>query len=204
MLTSTSSSLTVLRVLVAITAMSLLPSVTMAVDDNVVDPYWEHRDEGETGIFDYDDSQDIPWIENETEILALPDEADLEQIDIDELPPGMKLLIDTSRISVDPGDRVVRLWMVLRSEGGVDNGTYEGYRCILNEYKVYAHATPRRDPPVSKMKRAVWRDVGKNVRGNYRRELLLNYFCTLRGARSVQDIRTALTVGVDRDTWFHN
>jgi hypothetical protein len=194
----------VLRTAAVALVLSLWPLATMSADEHIIDPYREHRDEGETGVFDYDDSQDIPWIENETEILALPDDANLRPVNIGNLPPGMTLLIDTSRISVDPVDRVVRLWVVLRSDGGVDNSTYEGYRCIVNQYKVYAHATPQRDPPVSKMKRAAWREVGKSARGNYRRELLLNYFCTIRGVRSAQAIQSALQVGVETDTWFNN
>lgn len=177
------------------------PAVAADVD---IDPYGEYRDEGETGVFQYDDSQDIPWIESETEILALPREQDLVEIDVAELPPGMKLLIDTRRISVNPDDRAVRLWLVLRSDSGVDNGSYEGFRCILNQYKVYAYATPRRTPPVSKTNRPSWRDLSKNPRGNYRRELLQEYFCTIRGVRAESEIRVALTRGVERDTWLHN
>jgi hypothetical protein len=193
-----------LRASIASLALLLCSFTVAASDDAMIDPYWEHRDEGETGIFEYDDSQDIPWIENETEILALPDESNLQPVNLGNLPPGMTLLVDASRISVNPDDRVVRLWVVLRSDGGVDNASYEGYRCTVNEYKVYAHATPRRDPPVSKMTRATWREVGKNARGNYRRELLLNYFCTIRGVRSVQSIQSALRAGVETDTWFNN
>ena len=178
-----------------------MPSLAADVD---IDPYSEYRDEVTKGEFSYDDSQDIPWIENETEILAVPQEDDLARINLGDLPPGMTLLVDTRRISVNPDDKVVRLWIVLRSDAGVDNATYEGYRCVLNEYKVYAYATPRRTPPVTKANRPVWREVPSSRNNKLRRELLTDYFCTIRGVRAAEEIRVALTRGVERDTWFNN
>ena len=179
----------------------LLPTGAVA-DDGAVDPYERFRDDVERGEFAYDDSQDIPWIENETEILAPPREEDLVQVGLRQMPKGMRLLIDTRRISVDPDDGVVRLWLVLRSDAGVDNGTYEGYRCDTYENKVYAYATPRRTPPVTKALSPRWREVKPSRLGNHRMELLIDYFCTLRGTRTADEIRLALAGQVERETWY--
>lgn len=170
--------------------------------DGVVDPYHEYRDEVERGDFRYDDSEDIPWIENETEILALPKAEDLKTVQIDRLPDGMQLLVDFPRISVSPADRVVRLWLVVRSRSGAENGTYEGYRCETGEYKVYAYANPRRTPPVTKANRPVWREVKERSNGNYREELLRDYFCGIRGTRSADEIRQAMSGRFQRETFF--
>ena len=145
---------------------ALLPAVTMvgfilappavAARDVGADPYYDYRDENETGEYSYDDSQDIPWIENETEVLAVPDADDLSTVQLDSLPAGMELLIDKSRISVNPDDRIVRVWLWVRSDSGAERGTFEGFRCNAREYKVYAYANPHREPPVTKAKRPRW------------------------------------------------
>ena len=90
--------------------------------DVIVDPYYDYRDEIGRGEFSYDDSQDIPWIENETEVLAPPRDEDLVPVSIDRLPAEMELLIDERRITFNPDDRVIRLWLVLRSRAGGREG----------------------------------------------------------------------------------
>ncbi|MDJ0739844.1 MAG: CNP1-like family protein [Gammaproteobacteria bacterium] len=172
--------------------------------DSYGDPFYEYRDEVERGEFSYDDSQDIPWIENETEVLALPREEDLVAVDMAQLPRGMQLLVDLRRITVNPDDRVVRLWLVVRSDGGIDNGTFEGFRCPTREYKIYAYANPHRTPPVRKAERPRWQLAKANRTGNYRRELLQDYFCSMRGSRDADEIRLALTGESQRDTFVIN
>ena len=180
------------RFLAAILVASLgLPAASWSRDES--DPYWDWRDEVGRGEFSYDDSQDIPWIENETEVLALPDADDLSPVDMDRLPEGFALLVDKSRISVDPRDRVIRLWVWLRSRSGSESGSYEGYRCTSGEYKVYAYANPQRDPPVSKARRPRWRTAERGPNGGWRAELLADYFCGIRGTRSAHEIGQRLT-----------
>ena len=167
--------------------------------DEVTDPYWEYRDEVGRGEFSYDDSQDIPWIENETEVLALPTEDNLWQVNMDSLPPGFKLFVDRSRITVGPGDYVVRMWLWLRNGDGVEKGTFEGYRCETGEYKVYAYANPRREPAVRIDKRAKWRPAKTGSRKTYRHELLNDYLCGIRGTRSARDIQQVMTGPYERE-----
>ncbi len=168
------------------------------------DPYGEYRGTGSSGEFNYDDSGDIPWIENETEVLAMPQAEDLSPVKIDALPPGMTLLIDKSRITVDPKDRVVRVWLWVRSDQGAESGSFEGFRCESREYKVYAYANPRRDPPVSKAKAPIWLSAKKDAVANYRLELLDDYFCGIRGARTAQEIGVVLTGEFHFERFFTN
>jgi hypothetical protein len=179
-----------------------LPGVVTA--DSDFDPYREYRGEDTTDEFEYDDSQDIPWIENETEVLAPPRDEDLVQVAVDRLPAEMELLIDERRITVNPDDRVIRLWLVVRSRAGVSNGSFEGYRCETREFKVYAYANTGRTPPVSKAKRPRWQAIGKRLSGNYRLELLQDYFCGLGGTRDADEIRYALRGEIERETFFKN
>ncbi len=185
-------------------SMLLIASPAPWAADVVVDPYHEYRDEVEKGEFRYDDSQDIPWIENETEILAMPRPEDLSPVALDKVPEGFEVLIDKTRIDVNPKDRVVRVWLWTRSRGGVEQGTYEGFRCESSEYKVYAYANPRREPPVSKAKQARWIETGINPVKDYRGELLRDYFCGIRGTRDAREIRSYLASPFRRETFFSN
>ncbi len=179
------------RVAPLVFALSLLSSAFAA--DVIVDPVWEYRDEVERGEFSYDDSQDIPWIENETEVLGLPAPDNLVEVDLDQMPPGMTLYVDGSRITVNPDDRIVRVWLWVRSRSGADNGSFEGFRCDTREYKAYAYGNHKRRPPVSKAKRPSWRKVSKKLTGNYRKELMDRYFCGYGEPRDVDEIQRYLT-----------
>lgn len=176
-----------------IVALSLLCGQAIGRDSS--DPLYDYRDDSERDEFDYDASQDIPWIENETEVLAVPKPDDLRRIDITEIVPGMQMLIDTSRITVDPEDHIIRFWVVMRSEAGAENATFEGFRCATREYKVYAFANPQSDAPARKAKRPRWRKVNGSHHGNYRTELLKDYLCLTRSRRTAGEIRDSLTEG---------
>jgi hypothetical protein len=179
----------------------VLPGLALARDDGT-DPYYDWRDEVGRGEFSYDDSQDIPWIENETEILAAPKTENLHRVRLDTLPQGFELFVDRSRITVDPKDRVVRLWLWVRSQAGNESGSFEGFRCATREYKVYAYANPRRDPPVTKASKPRWREVKEARSGNYRAELLADYFCGIRGTWTAQQISENLSGMFERERFL--
>jgi hypothetical protein len=157
------------------------------------DPYYDWRDDVGRGEYDYDDSQDIPWIESETEVLAPPRPEDLVPVRLDSLPPGIELLIDRTRVTVGEEDRVVRAWLWTRGSGGASNGTFEGFRCETREFKVYAYANPRREPQVSLARRPPWQTIKGPKSRSYRLELLEDYFCGIRGTRSAREIVEGLT-----------
>jgi hypothetical protein len=171
----------------------------MFAADVIVDPIHEYRDEVERGEFQYDDSDDIPWIENETKVLGLPNPDNLMVVNLDQLPRGMTLMLDESSISVNEEDRVVRVWLWVRTGSGADNASFEGFRCDTREYKVYAYGNPRRTPPVTKAKRPRWREAKKLPSGNYRRELMDFYFCGFNEIRNASDIVGYLTGGYRPD-----
>lgn len=163
-----------------------------AARDVDIDPYGEYRDEVGRGEFDFDESLRAPWVESETEVLAVPDAANLRSVEVRYLPPGLELLADVSRISVDPGDRVIRLWLVTRANPDTWSGSYEGYRCETAEYKIYAYASSARTPPVRKVSRPVWRAVDAGGARSYRKQLLNDYFCPRLQVRDARQIRDAL------------
>jgi hypothetical protein len=163
-------------------------ALPVAAADVRIDPYYDWRDEVGRGEYDYDESQDIPWIESEAEVLAPPRPEDLVPVRIDSLPPGMELLIDRSRVTVGAKDRVVRAWLWTRGRAGPGNGTFEGFRCETREFKVYAYANPRREPQVSLARRPAWQPIKGPKSRSYRMELLEDYFCGIRGTRTAREI----------------
>jgi hypothetical protein len=191
------------RWLLPVLAAACLAAASGAVAlDEVTDPYWDWRDEVGRGEFQYDDSEDRPWIETETEVLALPAEDELYELRLDLLPPDFRLSVDRARITVGEEDRVVRLWLWVRNGQGNESGTYEGFRCETGEYKIYAYANPRRDPPVRVAERARWRPAKPGSRQTYRWELLRDYFCGIRGTRTAREIGAAMTGEFKRETFL--
>lgn len=173
--------------------LAILVALPVAAEKTGIDPYFDWRDEIDSGGFQYDDSLDTPWIESETAVLALPRPDDLVPVRLDSLPPGIALFIDRSRITVGDKDRVVRAWLWTRGSGGAENGTFEGFRCETREFRVYAYANPRRDPPVNLARRSTWQAIEGSKARNYRLELLQDYFCGIRGTRSAREIADYLT-----------
>ena len=153
--------------------------------------------------FNFDESLVDPWLEKETEIPPLPEFSTLQPLQITGLPPDLELFLDTARVTVNPEDDVVRLWVYLRSKQGAENGTYEGYRCVTGEYKVYGYATPRRDPPITPAKRSNWRKARGELSTNYRKYLLQKYLCGLRGPRPPIEIKNAVRDGEPRDPFLY-
>jgi hypothetical protein len=170
--------------------------------DVIVDPYWEYRDEVERGEFSYDDSQDTPWIETETDIPDPPPVERMVRLGLDLLPAGFALYVDRDGIRVGDEDRVVRLWLRVASRNGNSTGSYEGYRCETAEYKVFAYANPARDEPVRAVRRGRWRSVDGPAGPTYRRELLRDYLCGIRGTRTAHEIRQSMTGEFKRETFF--
>lgn len=179
-------------------AIGLALCLLLSLPPAQADPYVEDIESG-PGQFNYDESRKTPWIEDETEVPDLPELETLQPLRITGLPPELKLFLDTARVNVNNKDGIVRLWVYLRSDRGADNGTYEGYRCVTGEYKVYAYATPRRDPPVTPARRSVWRKARDAVSTPYRQFLMSDYLCGLRGVRPPIEIQQAVRAGKPRD-----
>ena len=185
-------------------SLTIAASSGLAYAQTVFDPYGAYRSDADGTEFQYDDSEDIPWIESETEVLAVPREEDLHPVIVKTLPPGMRLFADVSRITVGEQDHIIRLWLVVRSAQGAENGSFEGYRCDTGEYKVYAYANPARTPPVTKARRALWRPVQPGPRNTYRNELMREYFCPYLEVRNAHDIRDSIVSGRGSDGFLRN
>ena len=146
---------------------------------------------------EYDESIEVPWVEIETLVKKLPEDANLAQLSIDKLAannPPLELFVDVKNITLSDKDHVVRSWFVVRSEQGAYNGTYEGIRCATGEYKVYAYANPTRSKPLRVVKIPKWRKARK---GSYREEMMRDYFCDYTSPKSQEALSRLEYIEVD-------
>ncbi len=161
--------------------LACLFATSLAARD-VADPYadLEHTNE------DYNEALEVPWVEIETQVGRGPADADLSHLEVLHLPQGMSLFADLKHLSVDERDHVTRLWIVVRSQSGAYNGSYEGFRCATKEYKVYAYYNPKRSRPLRTIKLPRWRAVWP---GSYRAELMRDVLCSDTNPRDPDRIR---------------
>lgn len=159
----------------------ILPALAWAAGDDA-DPYarFTEQDNG------YDETLETPWVEIETRVQGGPKDADLTEIELENLPWGMSLYADLKNLSVDERDHITRLWLVVRSDSGAYNGSYEGFRCATDEYKVYAYFNPKRSTPLRVVKLPRWRPIRPT---DYRNELAREVLCSDTNPRDPHSIR---------------
>lgn len=158
------------------------------------DPYSKHR----TDDNQFDESLVKPWVESEVELPPLPPDDELVAMQLDTLQRGMRAYSHPATISLDGEDRVLRFWLVLKSDEGGYNATYEGLRCSTGEYKIYAYGHPHRAVPVKPAPEPTWRDLGEGPIA-YRREVASSYFCSGISPKTLHQIVTGLRSGRSND-----
>lgn len=164
--------------LVFVAVVGLLPVLAMAADDGI-DPYGKYHESG-----DYNENLEVPWLEKEVEVSALPVDDDLTELDLSVAPQGMRMYADLKNMAVGD-DHVARLWVVAKSGNGRSyNGNYLGVRCSTGEYKVYAYGNPRRSKPVRQVEFPRWRNLRP---GDYRTELAETVVCSGTRPRNPDD-----------------
>ena len=85
----------------------------------------------------------------------------------------IEYFVDPASISL-PGEGIVRFTVVARSSAAV-NISYEGFRCLTRENKVYARAN--RDGAWIPTKGAGWDPISDRTTPMFRRELYWNFLC---------------------------
>ena len=159
----------------------LLAAPAWAVSD-ATDPYGSYRQQ-----WDYDENHEVPWVESETGIEALPKDEDLSHLVTSRMPQGIELYADLENLTVGEEDLVTRAWFVARSKRGGYNGTYEGFRCATGEYKIYAYGNPSRSKPLREVKFPRWREVRA---ASYREDLMRDYLCNGTRPKTPHQVRS--------------
>ena len=137
--------------------------------------------------FDYDDSQDKPWVEDKLSQIPVINNDNLTLLDLDNPPIGFKVYIDTDNLTVSESDKVVRYWMVFKS-GKSRNAMYQGVKCLTSEFKNYAYESKWHKNKVNLNPQTEWEGIPRVGHNAYLRELKEYYFCSGISVRPLSDI----------------
>ena len=178
---------------------SIAISIPALAEDRIYNP---NKDD----YFEYDDSQDKPWVEDKLSQIPIINNDKLTLLKLDNPPIGFKVYIDTDSLSVSESDRVVRYWMVFKS-GKSRNAMYQGVKCLTSEFKNYAYESKWHKNKVNLNSQADWESIPMVGHNAYLRELTEYYFCSDVLARPLSDILDIIagyksTTG-DYDPTFH-
>lgn len=141
-----------------------------------------------------DDDEDAPkrWQELEIQLPPLPKQDGLAGFFVSSATNN-RFFVDPSAISVGD-DGVVRYTLVVESDAGVRNVSYEGMRCETREKRLYAFG--RGDGTWSKSRNDRWERVREATNNRHHAALFQDYFCP-GGVivRNADDARAALRRG---------
>lgn len=135
------------------------------------------------------DVEEYVWKEEAVKLPAYPKESDLIEFDVDVANTTFRYHIDPESLSFNLTEGVVRYTLVIRSNRGSENVSYEGIRCSASEYKIYAYGSRGTLHPTSNPK---WRRVSTSGNTRYRGDLSKHYLCSQRYE------------AIDKETMLHN
>ncbi|NEX64422.1 CNP1-like family protein [Noviherbaspirillum galbum] len=121
---------------------------------------------------DFDD-QNRPWQEIAVQLPGPPQDRQLLPFYVSPTAT-QKFAVDAESISVGQ-DGVVRYTIVVTSEGGARNVSYEGIRCATYERKFYAFGRP--DGGWSRSRRDQWEKIDGHAVNRQQDALFRDYFC---------------------------
>ncbi|MFN3883870.1 MAG: CNP1-like family protein [Rhodocyclaceae bacterium] len=140
-----------------------------------------------------DEDPDAPkWEEEVPQLPASPSDANLHEFYVSATTPH-RYFIDTASLAVGK-DGVVRYTLVVRTQGGIDNVTFEGMRCSTREYKIYA--TGHADGTWRPVRRSEWRPIRNNPTYRHHAALWHDFFCPIGNPIATpEEGRDALRLG---------
>lgn len=127
---------------------------------------------------------DPNWREEELSMPPPPSERALREFEVSRASSN-QFLVDESSLTVGD-DGVVRYVLVVRTQGGAQNVSFEGVRCATAEHRIYAFGRP--DGKWVSSRREDWERIGG---GNFNRPsaaLAKDYFCDGRSPPRNRDV----------------
>lgn len=132
-----------------------------------------------------------PWVENDYTLPPYPKDENLVEFSVDGAP-NIKAYVDKTAIGAGTPDNVIRYVMVVKTNGGAVNTSYEGIRCDTSEYRIYA--TGSQEQTWSKARVSEWRKF--KLYNHQQKSLAYYYFCpNFTPIRSVREGLNALREG---------
>lgn len=139
-----------------------------------------------------EEKEKAEWVEEAITPPAYPQNSDLIKIAMN--ATSNEFFVDSKSISVG-ADQVIRYTMVIRSDTGAENVTFEGIRCETREQKLYYLG--RKDGSWGNARSAKWREVGETGAVTYQKILMNDFFCPKKvRVKSVPEALGALRAGV--------
>lgn len=137
---------------------------------------------------------DPDWEEGAYDMPAPPSASTLREFDVGGSSPH-RFFIDERSVTVGD-DRVVRYTLVVRSAGGAESTTFEGIRCDVAAWRIYA--TGRPEGEWARARNSDWRVIVDSEYNRPRAALAKDYFCD--GAVPPRDREAVLRRlrGIDR------
>lgn len=141
-------------------------------------------------VFGRDNDPDEPkkWVEFEAKPPAYPREDKLLQFE-GAAAVAHRFFLDPDSLSVG-GDGVVRYAVVVKAGGGASNTSFEGIRCDVRQYKIYA--VGRRDGTWTAARDPQWRDI--DFRDANRPHNVLHRGILCEGRTPVKSARDAVNI----------
>lgn len=121
-----------------------------------------------------DVEEGAPWREGGHRLPPYPQAGDLVEFQVDTPEKRLRYFIDGQHLSVGE-DGVVRYTLVIQSNTGAQNVSFEGIRCATWEVRTYAFGTGQNQ--LQPLEEAQWERIRRG--GPYRHHLDLHefYFC---------------------------
>jgi len=134
-----------------------------------------------------------PFEESKIKLPAPPKTENLIRFEVGPTHRGFEHFVDAASLSLDI-DGVLRYTLVINSDMGASNVTYEGIRCVTRERKIYAYGL--KDGAWRERKDAEWKKI-ENPRVEGAVFVLYNdFFCPGRaGLRTAGEALAALKAG---------
>jgi len=139
------------------------------------------------------EERDNEWKEGAWNLPAWPQDKDLVAFAVDDPASRLRQYIDAASLSIDT-DGTVRYTLVVASESGTRNLSYEGMRCTPNGlYRIYAFGYDGRFQPVA----SEWISLRHRSADKIHRDLHRFYLCRplQLDPRSKKDMLRALQTG---------
>jgi hypothetical protein len=137
-------------------------------------------DEASTDRDDVEDPE--PWKELNFELPPYPQDSDLMEFQVDKPDSQFKYFVDGKNIQLGD-DGVVRLTLVIKSRTGAANVSYEGLRCDIRQFKVYAYGVRG---AFKLVKGAEWEKLKQTGYDRYRLDLRDFYLCQMEEHRPLE------------------
>lgn len=140
----------------------------------------------------FDDPDAPKWQEEELRLPAFPGDEGLIEFSVDSIG-GNRFFIDGTTLSIGK-DGVVRYVVIVKALGGASNVSFEGIRCGVASYRLYA--TGRADGTWSPARLKDWRPIENKSINRHHAALNREFFCPLGSPiTTVEEGREALRLG---------